>query len=55
ALDESLKLLGYSTPIRQSFIECYQANAHQLYTTLANDLALSLPHYENLHWRFDVQ
>ncbi|CAF4088173.1 unnamed protein product [Rotaria socialis] len=55
ALDESLKLLGYSTPIRQSFIECYQSKAHQLYTTLANDLALSLPHYENLHWRFDVQ
>ncbi|CAF0731592.1 unnamed protein product [Rotaria sp. Silwood1] len=55
ALDESLKLLGYSNQIRQSFIECYQSKAHQLQTTLATDLALSLPQYKNLYWRFDVQ
>jgi hypothetical protein len=50
-----LKLLGYSTPIRQSFIDCYQSLANQLQTTLATDLALTLPHYKNLSWRFDVQ
>ena len=55
ALDESLKLLGFSTPIRQSFIQCYLSKASQLQTTLATDLALSLPHYKNLSWRFDVQ
>ncbi|CAF2723812.1 unnamed protein product [Rotaria sp. Silwood2] len=55
ALDESLKLLGYSTQIRQRFIECYQSKAYQLQTTLTTDLALSLPHYKNLNWRFDVQ
>jgi hypothetical protein len=55
ALDESLKLLGYSTQIRQHFIQCYLSKANQLQTTLATDLALSLPQYKNLSWRFDVQ
>ncbi|CAF1255453.1 unnamed protein product [Adineta steineri] len=54
-LDESLKLLGYNIKIRQAFIECYKSQASQLQTILATDLALSLPHYKNLNWRFDVQ
>ena len=55
ALDESLKLLGFNKLIRQSFIECYSSKANLLHTTLATDLALSLPRYKNLNWRFDVQ
>jgi hypothetical protein len=55
ALDESLKLLGFGTPIRESFIQCYLSRATQLQTTLATDLALSLPHYKDITWRFDVQ
>ncbi|UJR25230.1 hypothetical protein I4U23_006582 [Adineta vaga] len=55
SLEESLKLLGYSSPIRESFIECYKSKANELQKTLTRDLALSLPSYKNLNWRFDVQ
>ena len=55
ALGESLKLLGYGATIRQSFIDGYQSIASQLQKTLTTDLTISLPHYKNLEWRFDVQ
>lgn len=55
ALEESLKLLGFNATIRQSFIECYSSKASLLQSTLSTDLALSLPRYKNLNWRFDVQ
>ena len=55
ALEESLKLLGFNATIRQSFIECYSSKANLLQSTLSTDLALSLPRYKNLNWRFDVQ
>lgn len=55
SLAESLKLLGYNSAIRESFIECYKSKANDLQKTLTRDLALSLPSYKSLNWRFDVQ
>lgn len=55
SLGESLKLLGFKEGIRQAFIQCYLSKANQLQTVLTTDLALSLPRYKNLNWRFDVQ
>ena len=46
--------LGFSEEMRQALLELYLSRRREIREIL-NEMAMDLPHYHNLEWRFDVE
>jgi len=46
--------LGFSEEMRQELLQQYLQHRREIRDIL-NEMAMDLPHYHNLEWRFDVQ
>ena len=51
---DSLLMIGFSEELTNTLLRLYLENRDEIRSIL-NELALDLPHYDNLEWRFDVQ
>jgi len=51
---DSVMTLGFSDALRGELLALYLEHRREIRQIL-NSLALDLPHYHNLEWRFDVQ
>ena len=52
--NDSLVSLGLHEDVQTALVEFYEENKQNIRNFLSK-MALVLPHYENLEWRFDVQ
>ena len=51
---DSLLMVGFSEELISTLLRLYLENRDEIRSIL-DELALDLPHYQNLEWRFDVQ
>ncbi|XP_060075814.1 COMM domain-containing protein 2-like [Ylistrum balloti] len=51
---DSILTLGFSEDMRQTLLELYLQNRREI-RAIMSEMAMDLPHYQNLEWRFDVQ
>ncbi|KAL5004456.1 hypothetical protein ScPMuIL_017912 [Solemya velum] len=51
---DSIMTLGFSEGLRQELLELYVQSRHEVRCILS-EMAMDLPHYHNLEWRFDVE
>ena len=47
-------VLGYSEELNDQLYQLYQENYREIRSILSS-MAMDLPHYHNLEWRFEVQ
>ncbi|EDV28868.1 uncharacterized protein TRIADDRAFT_52168 [Trichoplax adhaerens] len=51
---DSVLTLGFSEEAKETLLKAYKQTLDEVRKNLSN-VSLSLPHYRNLEWRFDVQ
>lgn len=51
---DSVMTLGFSEEVNKSLLEVYLANRKAIRDILS-EMTVTLPHYHNLEWRFDVE
>ncbi|XP_064394217.1 COMM domain-containing protein 2-like [Halichondria panicea] len=51
---DSVMVLGYSEELNDQLYQLYQENYREIRSILSS-MAMDLPHYHNLEWRFEVQ
>ncbi|XP_046580619.1 COMM domain-containing protein 2-like [Haliotis rubra] len=51
---DSIMCLGFSEEMQQAILQVFLDNHREVRATLA-EMAMDLPHYHDLEWRFDVQ
>ena len=51
---DSILVLGFPEDLNKELLRLYQENCKEIRAILS-EMSMTLPHYQDLEWRFDVQ